>query len=157
MYSVTPQHYPERTSEVSQVTSERDLTGPVGSVSISASSLQKKCGSNRLVLGCRVYQRLFVLSHKQHLVRPKRVWSLGSVRLRWCECNHLPSKLTLVRFAWDVKANAPRLDPVLQSICLFGRNGHPLSRAHYGNYCLISGNFKTNSTLSGRRVKMTPT
>ena len=30
-----------------------------------------------------------VLSHQQHLVRTKGVWSLGSVRWRWCECNHL--------------------------------------------------------------------
>ena len=64
------------------------------------------------------------------------------------------SRRTLVRFAWDVKANASRSDPVLKSIRLFGRNRHPLSRTHYGNYWLISGNSKTSSMLSDRRVKM---
>ena len=119
----------------------------------------------------RVYSLSRALSHQQHLiVRTKQVWSLGSVRLRGCECNHMPlvcapnkpaetllkrgsrfaSKWTLVRFAWDVKVNAPRSDPVLKSIRLFGRHRHPLNRSHYGNYCLISG----NGPLSDRRVKM---
>ena len=35
---------------------------------------------------------------------------------------------------------------------LFGRNGHPLGRTHYKNYCLISGNSKISRTLSDRRV-----
>ena len=123
-----------------------------------------------------LFTSLIVLSHQQHLVPTKRVWSLGSVRLRWCECNHLTSmwtksadetslnswsrfasKRTLVRFAWDVKANASRSDPVLKSIRLFGRNRHPLSRTHYGNYSLISGNSKTSSKLSDRQGIWTDT
>ena len=70
---------------------------------------------------------------------------------RW---SRFASKRTLVRFAWDVKANAPRSDQVLKIIRLFGRNRHPLSRAHYKNYCLISVNSKISRTLSDRRVKM---
>ena len=40
-----------------------------------------------MILIC--FTSLFVLSHQQHLVRTKQVLCLGSVRLRWCECNHL--------------------------------------------------------------------
>ena len=115
-----------------------------------------------------------ILSYQQHLVRTKRVWSLvrcvgvNATTSLQCEPNQptetslnswsrFASKRTLVRFAWDVKANAPRSDQVLKTIRLFGHNRHPLSRAHYANYCLISGNSKTSSKLSDRQGIWTDT
>ena len=36
---------------------------------------------------------ILAFTPQQHLVRTKKVWSIGSVGLRWCECN----RLTLMR------------------------------------------------------------
>ena len=89
---------------------------------------------------------LSVLSHQQHLVCTKQVRSLGSVRLRWCECNHLtlvhtksagrdlPEEGVSVCFqtnpdAVRLRCESERTSVRCSSIRLFG-----------GNYFLISGN-----------------
>ena len=97
------------------------------------------------ILGCCEYKPSNSGTDQTASPRPSPRGGLGSLQNEpWCD-----SKRTLVRFAWDVKANAPRSDQVLKIIRLFGRNRHPLSRAHYGNHCLISGNSKISRTLSG--------
>ena len=90
-----------------------------------------------------------VLSHQQHLVRTKQVWSLGSVRLRWCERNHLtlvrnksagrdlPEQVVSVRLRCESEHTAVRCSSKKHTPL-----SHLLSHAHYGNYCLISGNMQ---------------
>ena len=113
--------------------------------------IQLHCWNQWITWRYFCFSSLFVLSHQQHLVRTKRVW-FGTFALVWMQPPHFDAQ----------NKSAGRVLPVeLVSVCFetnlgkgFGRNRPPLNSVHYGNYCLISGNSKTSSTLSDRRVKM---